>query len=128
VLGQGHPHPRAYGTFPRVLGTYVREHGVISLEAAITRMTGLTAWRLGLSDRGLVRPGYKADLVVFDAQRIADQATYDSPHAYPTGIRWVLVNGQVILRDGERLPALPGRVLLRAGGSRGRHVTPGTED
>jgi N-acyl-D-amino-acid deacylase len=75
-----------------------------------------------------VRRGYKADLVVFDAQRIADQATYDSPHAYPTGIRWVLVNGQVILRDGERLPVLPGRVLLRAGESLGRHVTPGTED
>jgi N-acyl-D-amino-acid deacylase len=90
-------------------------------------MTGLTAWRLGLTDRGLVRPGYKADLVIFDAQRIADQSTYDLPHAYPTGIRWVLVNGQVILRDGERLPALPGRVLLRAGDSLGRQVTPGTE-
>jgi N-acyl-D-aspartate/D-glutamate deacylase len=115
VLGDGHPHPRAYGTFPRVLGTYVRERGVLPLEEAIFRMTGLTAWRLGLTDRGFVRPGYKADLVLFDAQRIADQATYDIPHAYPTGIRWVLVNGQVILRDGERLPVLPGRVLRRAG-------------
>jgi N-acyl-D-amino-acid deacylase len=127
VLGQGHPHPRAYGTFPRILGAYVRECGVISLEEAIFRMTGLTAWRLGLHDRGLVRPGYKADLVVFDTQHIADQATYDMPHAYPTGIRWVLVNGQVILRDGERLPVLPGRVLLRAGDSPGRHVIPGKE-
>jgi N-acyl-D-amino-acid deacylase len=127
VLGQSHPHPRAYGTFPRILGPYVRERGVISLEEAIFRMTGLTAWRLGLSDRGLVRPGYKADLVVFDAQRIGDQATYDEPHAYPTGIRWVLVNGQVLLRDGERLPVLPGRVLLRAGNSLGHHVMPGTE-
>jgi N-acyl-D-amino-acid deacylase len=127
VLGQGHPHPRAYGTFPRILGTYVRERGVISLEEAIFRMTGLTAWRLGLSDRGLVRPGYKADLVIFDAQHIADQATYDMPHAYPTGIRWVLVNGQVILRDGERLPVLPGRVLLRAGDSPGSHVIPDAE-
>jgi N-acyl-D-amino-acid deacylase len=127
VLGQGHPHPRAYGTFPRILGTYVRERGVMSLEEAIFRMTGLTAWRLGLSDRGLVRPGYKADLVLFDAQHIADQATYDRPHAYPTGIRWVLVNGQVILHDGERLPVLPGRVLLRAGDSPGRHGLSGTE-
>ena len=66
-----------------------------------------------------VRPGYKADVVIFDAQRMADQATYDTPHAYPMGIRWVLVNGQVILRDGERRPVLPGRVLHRAGGSPG---------
>ena len=102
---------------PRILGTYVRERGVISLEEAIFRMTGLTAWRLGLSARGLVRPGYKADVVVFDAQHIADRATYDMPHVYPKGIRWVLVNGQVILRDGERLPVLPGRVLRRAGNS-----------
>jgi N-acyl-D-amino-acid deacylase len=127
VLGQGHPHPRAYGTFPRILGPYVRERGLISLEEAISRMTGLTARRLGLSDRGLVRPGYKADLVVFDAQSIADRATYDDPHAYPTGIRWVIVNGQVLLRDGERLPVLPGRVLLRAGNSLGRRATPGAE-
>jgi N-acyl-D-amino-acid deacylase len=95
----------------------VRERGVIALEEAIFRMTGLTAWRLGLSDRGFVRPGYKADLVVFDAQRIADLATYDRPHVYPEGIRWVLVNGQVILRDGARLPVLPGRVLRRAASS-----------
>jgi N-acyl-D-aspartate/D-glutamate deacylase len=127
VLGQGHPHPRAYGTFPRVLGTYVRERGVLAIEEAIRRMTGLTAWRLGLSDRGLVRPGYKADLVMFDAQHIADQATYDKPHTYPAGIRWVLINGQVILCDGERLPALPGRVLLRTGDWPRRYGRPGTE-
>jgi N-acyl-D-amino-acid deacylase len=123
VLGDGHPHPRAYGTFPRVLGTYARERGVLPLEEAIFRMTGLTAWRLGLTDRGFVRPGYKADLVLFDAQHIADQATYDIPHAYPTGIRCVLVNGQVILRDGERLPVLPGRVLLRGGNAAAPSVT-----
>jgi N-acyl-D-amino-acid deacylase len=127
VLGEGHPHPRAYGTFPRVLGTYVRERGVLSLEEAIFRMTGLTAWRLGLTDRGFVRPGYKADLVLFDAQRIADQATYDIPHAYPTGIQWVLVNGQVILRDGERLPVLPGRVLRRGGHAATPGVIPDKE-
>jgi N-acyl-D-amino-acid deacylase len=127
VLGQGHPHPRAYGTFPRVLGTYVRERGALSLEDAIFRMTGLTAWRLGLSDRGLVRPGYKADLVLFDAQHIADQATYEIPHAYPRGIRRVLVNGQVILHDGQRLPDLPGRVLCRAGNVTGGHGLSGPE-
>jgi N-acyl-D-amino-acid deacylase len=115
VLGQGQPHPRAYGTFPRILGTYVRELGVLSLEEAVHRMTGLTAWRLGLADRGLLRPGYKADLTIFDAQRIVDRATYDAPHTYPSGIRGVIVNGQLVLRDGERLPVLPGRVLLRHG-------------
>jgi len=124
VLGAGHPHPRAYGTFPRILSTYVRQRRVLSLEEAIFRMTGLTAWRLGLSDRGLVRPGYKADVVLFDAQGIADLATYDRPHVYPEGIRWVLVNGQVILHDGERLPALPGRVLLRANNALGRPGRP----
>jgi N-acyl-D-aspartate/D-glutamate deacylase len=127
VLGQGHPHPRAYGTFPRILGTFVRDRSVISLEEAIFRMTGLTAWRLGLNDRGLVRPGYKADLVLFDAQHIADQATYDMPHAYPTGIRWVFVNGQVVLQDGERRPDLPGRVLRRSGTSPENHTRPGPE-
>jgi N-acyl-D-amino-acid deacylase len=113
VLGQGHPHPRAYGTFPRVLGTYVRELGVLSLEEAVHRMTGLTARRLGLADRGLIRPDYKADLVIFDAQQVADRATYDTPHVYPAGIHWVIVNGQVVLHHGARLSALPGRVLTR---------------
>lgn len=125
VLGLGQPHPRAYGTFPRILGTYVRDMGLIPLEHAIHRMTGLAAWRLGLTDRGLIHPGYKADLVIFDAQRVADQATYATPHTYPTGIQWVVVNGQIVLRNDERLPTLPGRVLLRQGGSRGRGVTTG---
>jgi N-acyl-D-amino-acid deacylase len=115
LLGRGHPHPRAYGTFPRVLGTYVRELRLITLEEAIHRMTGLAAWRLGLGDRGLIRAGYKADLVLFDAQRVADRATYESPHCYPSGIEWVIVNGQIVLRHGDRLPVLPGRVLLRQG-------------
>jgi N-acyl-D-aspartate/D-glutamate deacylase len=127
VLGRSHPHPRAYGTFPRVLGTYARELGVISLEEAIHRMTGLTAWRLGLTDRGLLRAGYKADLVLFDAQRVADQATYDTPHRYPAGVEWVIVNGQVVLRHGERLPVLPGRVLLRQGTALERRVMVDTD-
>jgi N-acyl-D-amino-acid deacylase len=115
ALGRGHPHPRAYGTFPRILGTYVRELALMPLEEAVYRMSGLTAWRLGLTDRGFIRPQYKADLVIFDAQQVADQATYESPHLYPLGVRGVVVNGQVVLRDGERLPVLPGRVLLRNG-------------
>ena len=113
ILGQGHPHPRAYGTFPRVLGTYVRELKLIALEEAIHRMTGLAAWRLGLADRGLLRSGYKADVVLFDARQVDDHATYETPHRYPSGIAWVIVNGQVVLRRGERLPVLPGRVLVR---------------
>src|SRR5690606_931906 len=116
-------HPRAYGTFPRVLGTYVRELGLISLEEAVHRMTGLAAWRLGLPDRGLIRAGYKADLVLFDAQRVEDRATYDAPHCYPAGIEWVIVNGQIVLRCGERLPVLPGRVLVRPDGARQYGVT-----
>jgi N-acyl-D-amino-acid deacylase len=124
ILGQGHPHPRAYGTFPRILGMYVRELHLIALEQAIHRMTGLAAWRLGLSDRGLIRPGYKADMVLFDAQRVDDRATYDTPHRYPSGIEWVIVNGHVVLRHGERLPVLPGRVLLRQGAGCGPGLTP----
>jgi N-acyl-D-amino-acid deacylase len=86
---------------------------MFSLEQAIHRMTGLAAWRLGLPDRGLIRPGYKADLVIFDAHHIADLATYDIPQAYPRGIHWVIVNGQVVLHNAERPPTLPGRVLVR---------------
>jgi N-acyl-D-amino-acid deacylase len=127
LLGQGHPHPRAYGTFPRVLGTYVRELGVLSLAEAIHRMTGLTARRLGLADRGLIRPDYKADLVIFDAQQVADRATYDLPHAYPTGIHWVVVNGQVVLHRGERMSVLPGRVLIRQGSAGRLGGTAGTQ-
>jgi N-acyl-D-amino-acid deacylase len=115
VLAESHPHPRAYGTFPRVLGMYVRELGVLSLAYAVHRMTGLTARRLGLADRGLIRPDYKADLVIFDAQQVADRATYDIPHAYPTGIHWVIVNGQVVLHHGARVSVLPGRILTRQG-------------
>lgn len=124
-LGEGLPHPRAYGTFPRVLGTYVRELNLLTLEEAIHRMTGLAAWRLGLQDRGLIRAGYKADVVLFDARRVDDRATYETPHRYPSGIEWVIVNGQVVLRRGERLSALPGRVLVRQGGALKQGVPPG---
>ncbi|MGH7264084.1 MAG: N-acyl-D-amino-acid deacylase family protein [Candidatus Rokuibacteriota bacterium] len=113
-LGQGSPHPRSYGTFPRVLGRYARDEGVLTLEQALHKMTGLPARRLGLADRGVIRSGAKADLVVFDPATVADRATYEAPHQYPRGIEHVVVNGRVVVRDGEHTGALPGRVLRRA--------------
>jgi len=110
-LATGKPHPRSYGTFPRVLGRYARDERVLSLESAVRKMTGMPARRLGLSDRGVLAPGAKADVVVFDAATVADRATYEDPHRYATGIGHVLVNGRVVIADGEHTGALPGRVL-----------------
>ena len=106
-------HPRGAGTFPRVLGRYVRERGIISLEAAIHKMTGMPARRLGLSDRGRIAPGAMADLVVFDAATIADRATALRPHLAPVGIAHVLVNGIAVVWDGAPTTARPGRALRR---------------
>ncbi len=111
VLGAGKPHPRSYGTFPRVLGEYAREQHVLSLAEAIHKMTGLPARRLGLRDRGVIRVGAKADLVIFDPKRVADQATYEEPHRYPVGIEHVVVNGRLVIKDGEHTGSLPGRLL-----------------
>jgi N-acyl-D-amino-acid deacylase len=105
------PHPRSYGTFPRVLGEYAREQRTVTLPQAVHKMTGLPARRLGLADRGVIRTGARADLVVFDARRVADVATFDDPHRYPIGIEHVLVNGRFVIRDGEHTGSLPGRVL-----------------
>lgn len=110
-LGAGKPHPRNYGTFPRVLGEYVREQRLLRLAHAVHKMTGLPARRLGLRDRGIVREGARADLVVLDADRVADRATYQDPHRYPSGIEHVLVNGRFVIKDGEHTGSLPGRVL-----------------
>ncbi len=110
-LGAGKPHPRSYGTFPRVLGEYAREQRVLGLPEAVHKMTGLPAQRLGLRDRGVVRVGAKADLVVFDGKRVADQATYEEPHRYPVGVEHVLVNGRLVIKDGEHTGSLPGRLL-----------------
>jgi N-acyl-D-amino-acid deacylase len=110
-LGEGKPHPRSYGTFARVLGEYTRERRLLSLPQAVHKMTGLPARRLGLKDRGVIRVGARADLVVFDPKRVADQATYQDPHRYPTGIEHVLVNGRWVIRDGQHTGSLPGRVL-----------------
>jgi len=110
-LSFGKPHPRAYGTFPRVLGHYARELGILTLEDAVRKMTSLTASRLGLRDRGVVREGAWADLVVFDPERIIDVATYDDPHRYPRGIDHVIVNGVVALDHDETRPVRGGRFL-----------------
>jgi N-acyl-D-amino-acid deacylase len=117
VTGQGKPHPRYYGTFPRVLGHYVRELGLLTLPEAIAKMTGRSAAALGLVERGLIREGYHADLIVFHSEEIAERATYDDPHRYPAGVRTVIVNGTIVVDGGEHTGATPGRVLRR--GSRG---------
>ncbi len=110
------PHPRNYGTFPRVLGRYAREKGVVPLEEAIRKMTSLAAQRFGLRDRGLVRPGHVADLVLFDADRVLDTATYAEPHQYAAGIHWTMVRGEMVWREGRDTGAVVGQVLrARAG-------------
>jgi N-acyl-D-amino-acid deacylase len=110
-LAVGKPHPRSYGTFPRVLGRYARDERALTLPEAVWKMTGLPARRLGLADRGVLAPGAMADVVVFDAATVADRATYEDPHRYAGGIGHVLVNGRVVVADGEHTGALPGRVL-----------------
>jgi N-acyl-D-amino-acid deacylase len=115
VFRQWSTHPRAYGSFARLLGKYVREEQVLSLEEAIHRLTALPASNLRLADRGLVEQGYYADLVVFDPDRIEDHATFDEPHRYATGVSDVVVNGTLALRDGEPTGALPGRVVRGPG-------------
>ena len=110
-LGQGKPHPRSYGTFPRVLARYCRDERLLSVEQAVHKMTGLPAKKLGLKDRGVVRVGAKADLVVFNGKSVADRATYEEPHQYAVGIEYVLVNGRLVIKGGEHTGSLPGRVL-----------------
>ena len=110
-MGKGHPHPRAFGTFPRVLGEYVRERGTLSLPEALRKMTSLPAETMGLKNRGVLREGNAADLVVFDPQTIADVATFEDPHHYPVGIYYVLVNGQVALDNGHFTAIRAGHVL-----------------
>jgi len=111
VLGESKTHPRSYGTFPRILRKYVREDKVLTIENAIRKMTSLPAQKLGLRDRGTLREGMWADVVVFDPKRIADVATYENPHRYPEGIEHVLVNGEIVVDGGEHTGAPPGKVL-----------------
>ena len=114
-MGAGMPHPRAYGTNARVLGRYVRERHTLPLEEAIRRMTSLPAQRFTLINRGLLRPGYAADVVIFDEKTIIDNATYEQPHAYTTGISWVLVNGVPVIENGKHSGQRPGRLLMGPG-------------
>jgi N-acyl-D-amino-acid deacylase len=104
-------HPRAYGSFARLLGKYVRDERIVPIEEAVRRLTSLPAQTLRLERRGLIEPGYFADVVVFDPDRVQDHATFDEPHRYATGVEHVAVNGTLVLRDGEHTGALPGRVV-----------------
>jgi N-acyl-D-amino-acid deacylase len=105
------PHPRSYGTFARVLAKYVRDERRLDLATAIRKMTSMPAAQLGLEDRGRIGRGMKADLVVFDPERVQDLATFDDPHRTAAGFAHVLVNGVAVLRDGERTSERPGRAL-----------------
>jgi N-acyl-D-amino-acid deacylase len=109
------PHPRLYGTFPRILGRYVREEKVLDIETAIHKMTGKPAEVLGLKDRGILKPGYAADIVVFDPEKIIDTADYTEPVRFPLGIDYVLVNGKILVNDGRPQPQKAGRVLRYQG-------------
>ena len=116
VVGQGMPHPRFYGTFPRVISRYVHDEQLIPLEQAIYKMTGGPAAALKLRDRGLLREGYRADIAIFDANDFRDRATYANPHQYPSGSRTtVIVNGTVVVAHATHTEATPGRVLRRSG-------------
>lgn len=115
-LARGKPHPRAFGTFSRVLGHYVRDRGTVRLSEAVMKMTSMPAQRLGLGDRGILRPGMKADLVIFDPRTVADRATYSDPFQYPTGVERVFVNGRQTVDRGEHLGTRAGQVLRRPDG------------
>ena len=115
IYGEAHPHPRSYGAFVRVLGRYVRELKVITLEDAVWKMSGYPAKRLGLRDRGIVKEGLKADLVVFDPETVRDAATFTQPHQYAEGVSLVVINGQAAYENGRMTAARPGRILYGPG-------------
>ena len=110
-LRRGHPHPRSFGTFPRVLGEYVRNRQLLRLEDAVRKMTSLNAAKVGLNDRGLLRPGLAADITIFDPNTVIDHSTYLEPFQYNDGIEYVLVNGQLVFDKGQPTQARPGRAL-----------------
>jgi N-acyl-D-aspartate/D-glutamate deacylase len=112
ILGRGKPHPRYYGTFPRVIGHYVRE-GVLTLQEAVRKMTSAPAQRLGLRDRGLLREAFKADIAVFDPDTVKDEATFVDPHRFASGIPFVIVNGGVVIDEGEHTGSLPGKAMRK---------------
>lgn len=115
IFNEGVPHPRGYGTNARVLGKYVREEKVLSLEEAIRRMSSLPALKFNLSDRGLIRPGYAADIVIFDEKEVQDLSTFDKPHQYAKGFQFVMVNGVLTVENGKHTGARTGKALYRSG-------------
>lgn len=115
VPGRGVPHPRNYGTFPRIIAHFVRERGVLTLAEAVRKMTSLPASAFRIKDRGLLREGYYADLAVFDFQEFTDQATFEQPHQYSRGLNFVLVNGRVVVENSEHLGTLAGKVIYGPG-------------
>ena len=119
IPDDAHPHPRLWGTFPRVLGHYARDLGIFSLEEAVRRMTGLPAAEFGLKDRGTIAPGYFADLVLFDPATIVDRADFGSPKQPAAGIDQVLVNGEPVWRDGSTTGRRPGRAIRLQDTNRG---------
>ena len=112
-LGDGHPHPRWYGTFPRILGRYVRERGILSLKEAIHKMTLMPAKAMGLKDRGIIEIGKKADITIFNPKTVIDNATFEKPHQYSKGIDYVIVNGKFAVDQGVFKAVKSGRVLLK---------------
>jgi len=114
-LSRAKSHPRGWGSYPRILGRYVRDEHELTLEQAIHKMTGMPAKRVGLRDRGLLREGYYGDLTMFDPKRVVDRATFETPNQYPEGIKYVIVNGQISVDDGKRTSALAGRALRGPG-------------
>src|SRR5204863_2527749 len=115
LLGQEHPHPRAYGTFPHILRKYVREEKKLSLEDAIRKFSSLPAQRMRLTDRGVLKQGMWADVVVFDPGTVRDLATFDNPNQLAVGMSHVLVNGVPVIADGKMTDALPGKVIRGPG-------------
>ena len=115
IFGEGTPHPRQYGTFARVLGHYVRERAVLTLEDAVRKMSSQTARRLGIHNRGLLTEGYYADIAIFDSDEIIDKATFEEPHQYAIGIKFVLVNGQVVVEQGRHTGRRPGKIIYGPG-------------
>ena len=110
-LSYGKPHPRYYGTFPRIIRKYVKEEGLLTLEEAIRKMTSLSAQKMGIFDRGLIREGMYADIIVFDLDRINDKATFEEPHQISEGFEYVIVNGVIVVEKDKQNENLPGGVL-----------------
>lgn len=114
-LSSGKPHPRYYGTYPRIMGRYVREQKVLTLEEAVRKATSHNAGKIRIYDRGILRPGMRADITVFNPETIIDRATFDNPHQYAEGVEYVIVNGTIVLDQGGHTGARPGAILYGPG-------------